>query len=274
MDTTIAGHFTNDVDATGAAPTRLAAGPGGAVYFTDSMSGRVVLNRGGSQRVVLTGFDRPLGIALSGALLFVGSQGRGSVEVFDLDRRQAVGVLGRGRGEFQMPNAIAVAPDDAIYVADSRANVVKAYRKDGSFQGAIGAGTLSFPAAVAADGQRVVVADQGHRRLVAFDRHGKLLAHVGALAPASAASIADLKGAFMRVQGVALRGGEVLALDAFFGTVQRFDDSGAWKATLGVAGNCEGCARVGLDLAVASDGKLLVADPQNHRIVVAAEAMP
>ena len=78
----------------------------------------------------------------------------------------------------------------------------------------------------------------------------------------------------MRVQSVALRGGEVLALDSFFGTVQRFDSSGAWMDTLGVAGNCEGCARVGLDLAVGNDGKLLVADPQNHRFVVVAEKMP
>jgi DNA-binding beta-propeller fold protein YncE len=274
MDTTIAGRFTSEADPSGSAPTRLATGPNGAVYYTDAMTGNVVLNRGGSQQVVLTGFDRPLGLALTGSRIFVGSQGRGSVEVFDLDRREPVGVLGRGRGEFQMPNAIAVAPDGTVYVADSRANVVKAYRQDRSFQATIGAGALSFPAAVAVDGQRIVVADQGNRRLVAFDRKGNALAHVGALAPTSATSIADLKGAFMRVQGVALRGDEVLALDSFFGTVQRFDGSGAWKATLGVAGNCDGCARVGLDLAVASDGRLLVADPQNHRFVVAAEAMP
>jgi DNA-binding beta-propeller fold protein YncE len=253
-------------------PVRVAAGPDGTVYVSDSPDHRVIGYRDQRKIVQLGGLDQPLGIAVAGDLLYVGNVGRRDVEVYDLRTQRYLRALGRGAGEVSMPNAIAVAPDGVVYVVDSRERVVKVYGRDGTRTGTLGG--LRYPIAVAVDADHVFVGDQDQHRVQVFDRAGTWQRGIGAEAPTEAASLADMRGRFTRIQGVALKDGDLYVLDASHGHVQVLDATGASKAFLGQVGDCPSCVRLALDVAVTPDGTLLVTDPEHRRWVTPTEGAP
>jgi WD40 repeat protein len=260
-------------------PTRLAIAADGTVLVSEPRTNQVVGYRGGRRVLELGSLDRPLGIALRGDQLLVGNVGRKDVEIYDLRAGRYVGVLGDGQGEVTMPNSIAVAPDGRVYVADSREDTVKVYAPNGKRAGTIGGtgaedGQLSFPVAVAADGFGVVVADQGNHRVQVFDDKGRWVRSFGALPASDAASLADLRGRFTTMSGIALKDGDVYVVDSAHGHVQVLDALGASKRFLGSVGDCRACTRLALDLAFAADGSLLVSDPIAKRWVTPEEVTP
>jgi DNA-binding beta-propeller fold protein YncE len=252
-------------------PARLALGPDGTIYVSDPVAGRVFGYAGGKRSVELAGLDQPLGLAVAGTRLLVGNAGaRGSVEVYDLAARAGLFSLGQGEGEVGLPNAIAVAPDGRVHVADSKAGVVKVYAPDGALAERVGKpgsgdGELRFPAAVAVDAARIVVGDQGNHRVQLFDRAGRWQRSIGGEAPEKAATLADYRGRFTRVQGVALDGERIYVLDSVHGHVQLLDVGGAAKGFLGQRGDCASCTRLPFDVALGGRGKLLVSDPEHGR---------
>jgi len=263
------GRFVPPGTATLAYPTRAASAEDGVVYLSDPEAGAVFGYRDGRRVAELAELDRPLGVAVHGRRLFVGCAGRGAVEVYDLDARAWVVDLGGGLGEVTRPNAIAVAPDGVIYVADSDADLVAVFAADGYARvGSLGGpGELRFPVAVAVDATRVVVADQGHHRLRLYDRAGAPIASLGREVPLSSTSKLDFRGGFTRLQGVALWQGEIFALDAHHGHVQVLDRDGAWRAVLGRRGACPTCVDLPLDVQVAASGHVIVTDPERQRWV-------
>jgi hypothetical protein len=124
---------------------------------------------------------------------------------------------------------------------------------------------------VAVDATRVVVADQGHHRVVVFDHAGAQVRAIGGEIPLSATSTKEYRGRFTRAQGVALAGDDIVVLDSYHGHLQTLAADGSWKSFRSLLGTCAACVRLGLDVTVGPDGALLVADPENGRVIAARE---
>ncbi len=275
-DTTAAasglGHFEATPVGALQYPVRLAAGSDGTLYATDAAAERVVGYKGGRLVMALSGLDQPLGLAVHGTKLYVGNRGRGDVEVYDLAARKYLYSLGKGLGDFQMPNAIAAASDGTVYVVDSQANAVRMFDDAGHGAGTLGEagsgdGQFIFPSSIAVDDQHVVVGDQSNHRVVMFGRDGTFLRAFGGPIPTEATSIHDYDAKFTRIQGVALAKDRVYVLDSFHGHVQALDLTGHSLAFLGRQGKCTTCMALGLDVALDKDGGVLVTDPDNRRWV-------
>jgi sugar lactone lactonase YvrE len=96
------------------------------------------------------------------------------------------GVAGDGPDTFNQPNAVAIAPNGDIFVADGHsvgrgnARVVK-FSKDGTFikqwgSHGSGPGQFEMPHALAFDSKgRLFVGDRGNNRIQIFDQDGKFL---------------------------------------------------------------------------------------------------
>jgi len=263
------GQFAAVANAKLAYPVRVSS-VAGTVYVSDAKSNQVLGIKDGVTTVVISGLDKPLGIAVAGDLLYVGNAGRKDVEVYSISQQKYLRSLG-GAGAFQMPNSIAVASDGTVVIADSKANVVQVYSAAGAFVMTIGSkgsadGQFNFPSAVAIDDTRIVVADQGNHRIQIFDRAGKFVSSLGGEVTGGL-SRDDYKGKFTRIAGIALSGADILALDSAHAYVQVLDSAGKCKGFLGSSGSCPTCMKLGTDVTVAADGSVLVTDPENGRFV-------
>lgn len=144
------------------------------------------------------------------------------------------GVPGDGPDTFNMPSAVAIAPNGDIFVADghggnSNARIVK-FTKDGKFIKTWGekgsaAGELYIPHALAFDSKgRLFVADRGNNRIQIFDQDGKSLA---------------LWPQFSRPSGIFIDHNDVLYVaDSESGSVAK--DHGAWKRGIRVGSAKDG----------------------------------
>lgn len=258
----VVGVFADAVTGALTYPTGIAIAADGIIFTSDVKANRVVGTTTDGEFIEITNLDQPLGIAVAGNLVYVGSRGRKTVEVYDLATRKHAFNL---QGSFEMPNGIAVAADGTIFVADSKANTVTTFASDGSPTGAL-VGDFRFPVAVAVDAERVVVGDQGNHRVVVFPRDGGDAISYGETLPAETTSVDGFKGRFTRVQGVALVGDDIYVLDSYHSHVQVLDRDGDSKGFLGSAGSCDSCLALGLGIAFDSttDG-VVVTDPENQR---------
>ena len=266
---TTTGQFAATANVKLGYPVRV-ANAGGVTYVSDAKGNQVLGLAGGGTTTALTGLDQPLGLAVAGDLLYVGNAGRKDVEVYSLGQQKYLRSLG-GAGAFQMPNAIAVASDGTVCVADSKQNVVQVYSAAGGHLRTIGGqgasnGKLNFPSAVAVDDTRIVVGDQGNHRVQVFTRQGAFVSSFGSEVT-SGKSRDDYKGKFTNIAGVALSGANILVLDSAHAYVQVLDAAGTFKGFLGSSGSCATCMKLGLDVAVSADGTVLVTDPENNRFV-------
>ncbi len=251
-------------------PVRIAAAADDTIFVSDAVSNEVLGFRNGQVVVGLVGLDKPLGLAVSGDLLYVGNSGRADVEVYSLSAKKFVRTLGEP-GDFAMPNAISVAPDGVAYVVDSKKDTVRVFAADGTEQDAIGTtgaadGQFHFPSGVAADADKVVVADQGNHRVQIFDREGGFVRTFGSEL-AAARTVSDLKGKFNSIGGVTIVGDEIYVVESMHAFVQTFDENGESKGIFGKAGVCGTCSRMPLDVTVDSKGRVLATDPEQRRWV-------
>ena len=245
------------------APARIATDPLGRVYITDSSAGKVVVrDEFGRLTAGKRGLAGPLGIAVDASgLIYVGEEGTGSVSVF-LPNWSLLGKLGKGNGEFLLPNHIAIAPDATglVYVADSGANLIKVYTSGGTLVRQFGSmgtapGQFDFPAGifVAANGE-VFVADQNNNRVQVFTSAGQFLRSFG--------RSSSFGSYFGRIQGLAGDSqGRVLVADTFQGLVRVATSDGTIVSTIGTFGQ---------NLGELSGPTSLVIDRNNRLFVVAA----
>ena len=265
----VVGHFESAMTTEVSYPTHIAIAADGTIFVSDVATNKVYGTKNGKRTVELSDLEKPLGVAVHEGRLYVGSQGRGTVEVYSLADQKWVMNLA---GSFAMPNAIAVADDGTIYVADSTANVVRVFTHDGTLAGTLGGlgdgpAQLRFPVAVAVDATRVVVGDQGNHRLQIWDRQGAFVRSIGDAISEKATSVSDFKGRFTRVQGVALKGDDLYVLDSYHSHVQVLSGSGESKGFLGRGGDCTTCVRLALDIAIDAQGQVVATDPESRRWV-------
>jgi streptogramin lyase len=144
------------------------------------------------------------------------------------------GVAGDGPDTFNMPSAVAVAPDGNIFVADghggnSNARIVK-FSKNGKFVMTWGKkgsapGEFNIPHALAFDSRgRLFVGDRGNNRIQIFDQQGHFL---------------DQWSQFSRPSGVFIDKKDVLYVaDSESGSVA--PDHGAWRRGIRVGSARDG----------------------------------
>lgn len=150
---------------------------------------------------------------------------------------------------------VAVDPNGVVYVADTQADRVKVFKRDGTFLRAWGApgsgpGQLSSPSAIAlAPNGGVYVGDADGVQV--FTGEGAYVATLNAA------------GALRGVGGLAVApDGTVYASDPSAGDVVRFSSTGADLGAFGA-----GVLATPLGVAVAPDGSVVVASAGNGRIV-------
>jgi DNA-binding beta-propeller fold protein YncE len=221
----------------------------------------------------LAGIGGALGVAFSpGGALCVGSAARGSVRC----RGPGVEEVELGAGTLRLPNDLAFDRAGRLYVADSAADRVQVFGRDGALVRTIGPGPapagLAFPAAVAVAYSHahprgeLYVGDQRNGRVAVFDLGGRFRRALGA--PAAAFSGA-WQGRFSRIQGLAVDGdGRVHVLDASQKQVQVLDpETGAfleaYPATAAAGGRS-----LPLGLAILRDGRVVVANAEGGRVEV------
>jgi DNA-binding beta-propeller fold protein YncE len=185
------------------------------------------------------------------------------------------GTEGSAPGQFLSPRALAVAPDGAVYVADSRNHRIQKFDADGNLIWATGAfGTIDNNTAeagqfnepwgvgVGPDGS-VYVADTWNHRIQKLDANGQFLAMWGHFGQGEAID------SFWGPRSVVVDGaGRVYVADTGNKRVAVFDEQGNSLSTIGLAGSDPGQLDEPVGLAVTSDGTLYVADTWNLRIQV------
>ncbi len=205
-----------------------------------------------------------------GARAFVGDEADGSVRIFFRDR--IVGALGRGAGEFQKPNAIAVTGDGVVYVVDSTAQRVKVYTADGASSGAIGAPgdvvALQFPTDIAVNegAGELYVSDFGAQRIVVLDLTGAFKRNVTAPPNAGGDPI------FFRPAGIGITPtGNLLVIDNALAVVAVITPSGALVDSIGYREGRYWTGDLELPIDAVSDGtRVYVSSNQAGRVGVFA----
>lgn len=122
-------------------------------------------------------------------------------------------------------------------------------------------GQLRSPRGCAEDGDGVVIADSMNRRVLRVGPDGKVRAAIGA---------ANGGPELRTPTSVLARGGDVVVADAGTGTVCRLDPAGRRVQTWGAAGARTGPLSHPRTACHLGDGTVLVADTNNHRLVVLA----
>jgi len=261
-------------------PTRVAVDDAGNIYVTDPLKNRMkVFGRDGAEKKVLYGLNGPLAVAVDSAgRIYIGNENKtgasgsgakGSVDVYSAAYQYQYS-LGRGKGEFKKPNAIAIHSNGSIYVTDSDAHMVKIYSAEGSLQKTFGVwgslngsgpGEFNFPAGIAIDeaNAEVYVSDLGiyldptngatmGARVQVFDLSGGFKRSFGEYGTGD--------GKLIRPLGIAYDEGRLYVADTFQSVVQVFDTTGSHLETLYDLAHEMG-APVGI--AVGGDNRIFIA---------------
>ncbi len=245
------------------APAGIGVDPRGAVYIADTGNARLVriwgddtflselagpADLGGAQ------LNAPSSVAVAPGswLTYVADTAHNRVVVYGPEgvlrarwgAGEGDGAAGRGPGEFDHPNALAVNGAGEVYVADTGNDRVVKLSPSGAVltewgSRGVGDGQFHAPSGVATDAAGTVyVVDTENNRVQAFDPYGRLLEKWGAAGPAV--------GEFARPTAIAVDcSGGVYVADTNNNRVQRFQPAApagagcltpeAWPPPLDVA---------------------------------------
>jgi DNA-binding beta-propeller fold protein YncE len=175
------------------------------------------------------------------------------------------GTQGAGDGQFALALAIAIDPQNHVYVVDIGNNIVQKFDSNGKFllkwggQGS-GEGQFRRPVAVAIDVQgNVLVADVDTVRIQKFDSNGKFLSQV---------YLGAVENAFIGPVALAVGSqGQIYIGEYSHGRVVEFDSSGKLLAAWGNTGTREEQMSEAGGLALDKDDTVYVADAFNHRVL-------
>ena len=250
---------------------RVATDAAGQIYVSSPQAGQVtVMDPFGRICFERRGFAQPLALAVDSAgHLYVSETRKGCVSVWDSQWNLA-SKLGQGEGEFQLPSDIAIDPASRdVFVCDSQANQIKAYRagqRTVVFGGyGSGDGQFNFPAGLCVTkAGEVWVVDQNNDRIQVFNRGGSFL-RAFSLGNRTGGSLGGTPSG--RSQGIACDdSGRVYVADTYQGFIRVFDQQGTLLSTLGSYGERAGQLRSPIHLALDSHGRLLVASINNTRL--------
>ncbi len=193
---------------------------------------------------------------------------------------------GTGRGQFNQPIGVAVAPDNgAIYVVDSSNRRIERFDADGSFVdilaegGDVELGTLETNTgvigptgiAVGPDGL-IYVPDTWNHRVLVLSQSGDLVREFGGNADTrDAPAAADIEqGRFFGPRAVAVTEDEIFVVDTGNERVQVFAKDGTFRRAWGGYGSAPEQLIEPVGIALGPDGRVYIADSGNARISVFA----
>ncbi len=201
-------------------------------------------------------FIRPTGVAEQQGVLYVADPGAPALWIFDAGRNETHKVERVGDTELLSPVAVAIRPDGAVYLADSRLKKVFLIDRAGELIGVAAQQGLERPAGLAYDPVRgrLYVADSANQRIAVFGPDARLIGTWGA------AGSGD--GQFNYPTHLALDpAGTLLVTDALNFRVQAFAPDGRYLWQFGHHGDGSG------DVAAP---KGVAFDPAGHVFVVDA----
>jgi tripartite motif-containing protein 71 len=265
-------------------PQSVAIGPDGSVYIADQSSSVVQVfgPDGAFRREVGRAGTRPGELTSVGAIavaadntLFV-ADGSNRIDRFDADGnlirsfgRRGTGVgefnFGKGGGNDAPAGGGLVTSGNLLFVSDSQNDRIQRFDLDGTGGAEIvPPGLLANPRGLAIRGQRLIVADDHHHRLVVMDFGGRVLRTVGSGQGAGANQFSFPFGVAVDPQG------RVFVADDINQRVLRFGPQPdyKYKARWGHYGT--GPGQLAYPRAIASDpsGALYVTNTGNDRIDV------
>ena len=176
----------------------------------------------------------------------------------------------RSGGVLRFPQAVAIGPDGAVYVADQSSNVVQVFGPDGGFLREVGiAGTrpgqLGSVGAIAVAPDNTLYVADGSNRIDRYGSSGQFIGSFGSAGTevgqfyfgAGGGNDAGAGG------GLAIGGGFIFVSDSGNDRIQRFRLDGSEATEIVAPG------RLAYPRGLAVRGyRLLVADDQHHRLVV------
>ena len=189
---------------------------------------------------------------------------------------------GAAPGQFNQPRGIAVGPDGATYVVDSRNSRVEKFAVTGEFlfefggegsgEGQLGrfatAGGGGANGIAIGDDGNVYVADTWNHRIAVYTADGVFVRAWGQFFDAADDPVATQThpGEFYGPRGIAAFDGQIYVTDTGNERVQIFNDDGTFVRMLGIPGNGDNQLREPVGIAVNAAGEILVADSHNARI--------
>jgi hypothetical protein len=154
--------------------------------------------------------------------VYVLDSAAGSVSRYDADRQlqETFGSAGAGPDQLLNPEALAVAGDGRIFVADTGNHRIQVFLPDGTHETTLTQpGLLSTPRGIAVVGDRVFVSDSGNGRLAILSDTGSLLLSVPLAQPrgldAEFASGTLVSSPSQGVRALVQRGSTVAFVPAF-----------------------------------------------------------
>jgi sugar lactone lactonase YvrE len=278
-------------------PMGVAAGPAGDVYVADAGTHRVRKMDGGGALATIagtgvSGFSGDGGAATDARLnapqtaalgpdgkVYIADTGNNCLRVVDLN-----GVITTLGGTLAAPSGVWVAPDGTIYVAERGGHAIRSIAPDGSINTVAGgngqglggddgpatAAQLNAPTALTMDAAgNLLFADTGNQRVRKIDAGGIITTIAG-----------DAASALSRPAGLAVdASGTVYVSDTGSNRVRKIDSTGAMSVVAGTGDvGSYGDGEAALDaafsgpagLAIDAAGRLLIADPANHKVRVIA----
>jgi len=136
------------------------------IQFLTSFSSDIDLGRSSSFMDFVTGkpagpspLVKPYGLTMHQGKLYVCDTMTGSIEVFDMAKKNARYLRPKGEGRLQMPINVHFDDDGTIYVTDTGRNQVLMFDKTENYIGAMGVKDEMRPSDVVIHGDRLYIAD-------------------------------------------------------------------------------------------------------------------
>lgn len=255
-------------------PVAVATGSDGRMAVADTGRRCVHLYIPGQQRYLqLTGsaaerIASPVGVIFDENLRLYLSDSVGKVFAFDADGVLLFVLRAAGADQLQRPTGVAYSPTKKLlYVVDTVANKVHAFRTNGDFAFSFGArgdtaGRLNFPTHICrSPSGDLYVTDALNFRIAIFDEDGKALGSFG--------HHGDGSGDLAMPKGVVVdRDDVVYVVDGLFDNVQLFNRQGAFLLTLGQRGVDFGEFWLPSGAFISDRNELYVCDTYNRRVQV------
>jgi len=200
-------------------------------------------------------FVRPSAVAEFQRVLYVADPGAQALWIVDGERNQVHKLQRIGDDTLLSPVAVAVRPDGAVYLADSRLKTVFLLDRDGKLINIAARQGLERPAGLAYDpaGQRLYVADSAGQRIVVFAPDATVIRSWG--------QAGNKDGDFNYPTHLALDpAGTLLVTDALNFRLQAFDADGRFLWKLGHHGDGAGDIATPKGVAFDRDGHVFLVD--------------
>jgi len=217
---------------------------------------RFIIGLGSGSGPDLSALVRPTGVFVRDGNIYVADSARGVVVKFSPDgKRTDIG--GKGRNKMAAPVGVAVAPDGRIFVSDPPSGAVFIFDPQGRLQGRLESiSTMQRPTGLALDGVRgrLWVVDTGSHCVRCFSLDGKPVLSLGKRGKGEGEF--NYPGYIWVDQAT----GELAVCDAMNFRVQTFGPDGAFRSSIGKAGDQPGFLARPRGICRDSDGNLYVVD--------------